>query len=693
MAASSLEKTSFRLTWGYCRLYWLLLVVGAATAFLDSPAHPQTLNKANYFSRNKKSPANHKLLAAKKAPAGAAIHARHAMYEVIVESTIGEGVGLYTVRTGRSHPLGPNRELLGGGSKGLTGTSYNTIRSYTNKTDYVQTEFARGELPFDTIWLDSLFINDTDIDTNYVAVIKNGDDTTGVAIRYLLPNLMPAPDNLRITQRIFVRGTNFDDSWVEITTIVANTGAQNAAIGIRYLWDMIVAGDDGPVLAIKAFNANFGQFESAFAPVDFAFYSAAANDVITQLAPEYNVWGSALPPANLLNLLRVPSSPARLQQVSWPLAFFKAFEYDTTSNLDVTTKADPNAGIVGGDNAVQYFWGDSAETALTIAPRDSVQVTQVLFATPPNQMPRSLLDQNPPVCRLARVEPGPPKKIIFEAQDAVSGLRSMRVIAAYNLVFEQPQFIVGTTDKVSLAATVFNENDPTGFDIKLIDLCGNTVICDPIFLTLQPGLQVSEYHIEPIFADRYFYLKNAGVERLQVNLNGHEFTLVATAKGAPLGLNTFAMPARGEMAIDILRYLKREANKMTIAFTGPEGSRADLILSDMTIKARVDLVLELAPVPQQFALGPNLPNPFRSGTTIQFEVPSFAANAPRVELKIYNMLGQLVRTLVAAQFPAGSHRVAWDGRDQAGRAMAAGVYVYSLTANGIRMNRKMALIR
>ncbi|MGH7602355.1 MAG: hypothetical protein ACREOI_38805, partial [bacterium] len=333
----------------------------------------------------------------------------------------------------------------------------------------------------------------------------------------------------------------------------------------------------------------------------------------------------------LLNLLRTPLPPARLQQVSWPLAFFKAFEYDTTSNLDVTTEADPNAGLVGGDNAVQYFWGDKPETALNIPPRDSVQVTQVLFAAPPNQMPGLLLDKEPPMCRLAGVTPGPPKKIIFEAQDAVSGLRSMRVVAAYNLVFEQPQFVVGTTEKVTLAATVFNENDPTGFDIEVTDLSGNSVICDPIFLTLQPGLQVSEYYIEPIFADRYFYIKNNGVERIQVNLNGHEFTLVAAAKGAPLGLNTFAIPARGEMTIDILRYLKQDANKMTIAFTGPEGSRADLILSDMTIKTRVDLVLELAPVPQQFALGPNLPNPFRSGTTIHFEVPSFAANAPQVE--------------------------------------------------------------
>ncbi len=693
MAASSLEKTSFRPALGRCRLYWLLLLVCAATAPLDSPSHAQTLNKANYFSRNKKSLTNHKLLAARKLTAGEAIRARNEMYEVIVESTIGEGVGLYTVRTGRLHPLGPNRELLGGGSKGLAGTSYNTIRSYNTNTDYVQTEFAGSESPFSTIWLDSLFISDTDIDTNYVAVIRNGDDTTGVAIRYLLPNLIETPDNLRITQRVFVRGTDFDNSWVEITTVVANTGPANVAIGIRYLWDMIVAGDDGPVLAIKAFNANFGQYESAFAPVDFAFYSAAANDVIDPLAPAYNVWGSGFPPMNLLNLPRVPSLPARVQQVSWPRAFFKAFTYKIDASLDVTTTADPNAGIVGGDNAVQYFWGDSAETALIIPSRDSVQVTQVLFATPPNQMPRSLLDQNPPVCRLARVEPGPPKKIIFEAQDAASGLRSMRVVAAYNLVFEQPQFVVGTTEKVTLAATVFNENDPTGFDIEMTDLSGNSVICDPIFLTLRPGLQVSEYHIEPIFADRYFYLKNAGVERIQVNLNGHEFTLTAAAKGTPLGLNTFAMPARGEMTIDILRYLKPDANKMTIAFTGPEDSRADLILSDMTIKARVDLVLELAPVPQQFALGPNLPNPFRSGTTIQFEVPSFAANAPRVELKIYNLLGQLVRTLVEAQFPTGLHRVVWDGRDQAGRPMAAGVYVYSLTANGIRMNKKMALIR
>jgi hypothetical protein len=696
MPASSWEKTSCRLALARCRLYWLFVAIGATSLGLPAqkPLRAQILNKANYFSRSKKSIANHKLLTAKKMTAGDPIRARNDMYEVIIESTIGEGVGLYTIRTGRSHPItlryGKKHDLLGGGSKGLTGTSYTTVRSYTNQTDYVQTKFAQGEAPFATIWLDSLFINDNDIDTNYLAVIKNGADTTGVAIRYLLPNLMPAPDSLRITQKILLHGAEFENSWVEITTIVTNTGARTVAVGMRYFWDMAIAGDDGPVLVQKAFNVNFGRNETAFAPVHFAFFTAAANDNLMLPPPAYNVWGSGITPANLL---RTRFLPARLQQVSWPLAFFKAFAYDITGNLDVTTPADPNAGIVGGDNAVQYFWGDSPETALNIAPRDSVQVTQVLFATLPNQTPRTLLDSEAPVCRIAKVEPGPPKRIIFEAQDAVSGLCSMRVVAAYNLVFEPPQFVVGTTDKVSLTARVFNENDPTGFDIEVIDLCGNRVICDPIFLTLQPGLQVAEYRIEPVFADRYFYIKNAGVERIQIDLNGHEFTLAAAAKGTPLGTNTFAMPARGEMTIDILRYLKKEGNKMTIGFSGPAGSRADLVLADVNMKKEVDFVLNLIPVPQQFALGPNLPNPFRSGTTIQFDVPAYAANAPTVELKIYNLLGQLVRTLADAPMPAGSHRIAWDGRDQAGRAMAAGVYVYSLTANGIRMNRKMALIR
>jgi hypothetical protein len=682
MTASLLRSKQFRRLVVFRQRYWLPALV--AVLAIQLPANAQHLNKAYYFSHG-------------------TVIAGNNMYEVVIEDTLGEGIGLYTVRTGPSHQVtkrfGKPQDLLGGGSLGLPGTSYTTIRSYNTKTDYVQSEFAASDPEFSTVWLDNTFISDDSVVANAVFIrpIPTSVNPTGYRVIYNVPGLATIPqkqpgvipDTMEITQVINVHGRNIDDSWVEITTIVKNKRADTLKIGIRYLWDLLIAGDDGPVLTQKSLGGQFGQNESSLSQLDFAFFVAAANDFIDVAPPAYNVFGSMLTPANLL---RAPFLPVTAKQVSWLLAFFNAFDYATHSGLDVTTPNDPNAGVVGGDNAILYFWGDHPENALRIPPGGSVQVTQALFAALPNRPPGVVLDQNPPVCQFT-IAAGPPKRIRLQVNDVASGLQSVRVVESFNLKFKIPTFEIGTIENVSIDATAIDDAGPTGFSVEMTDLCGNKAICDPIFITLQPALHIFEYRLEPVFADRYFYVRNQGIEQINVNLNGHEFTLSAKATDQPQVRNIFGMPAYGEMTIDILRYLKEDANTMTIAFEGPQDSRADLVLSDLTIKGSVDLVLDLAPVPQQFALAQNLPNPFRSATTIQFEVPVLAGDVPQVELKIYNMLGQLVRTLVDADLPFGSYRQEWDGRDEAGREVTAGVYLYNLNAGNTRLTKKMALIR
>ncbi|RIK52892.1 hypothetical protein DCC62_32670, partial [candidate division KSB1 bacterium] len=71
------------------------------------------------------------------------------------------------------------------------------------------------------------------------------------------------------------------------------------------------------------------------------------------------------------------------------------------------------------------------------------------------------------------------------------------------------------------------------------------------------------------------------------------------------------------------------------------------------------VVSERESMPQGFALQQNYPNPFNPGTIIRFQLPSHG----RVSLTIYNISGQLVRTLLDSSASAGAHAVAWDGRD------------------------------
>lgn len=90
--------------------------------------------------------------------------------------------------------------------------------------------------------------------------------------------------------------------------------------------------------------------------------------------------------------------------------------------------------------------------------------------------------------------------------------------------------------------------------------------------------------------------------------------------------------------------------------------------------------------------GPRLeafPNPFNPMTTIRFDIPV----GGRVRLEVYDVAGRVIRTLLDAALPAGSHEAVWDGKDKAGRAMASGSYFARLSANGRVETVRMGLVR
>lgn len=94
--------------------------------------------------------------------------------------------------------------------------------------------------------------------------------------------------------------------------------------------------------------------------------------------------------------------------------------------------------------------------------------------------------------------------------------------------------------------------------------------------------------------------------------------------------------------------------------------------------------------PVTFALYQNVPNPFNPTTTIRYEVPY---DRVHVTLKIYDVHGGLVRTLVDDVHSAGIKEAFWDARNAQGREVASGIYFYRLTAAGYDQTRKMVLLR
>ena len=93
--------------------------------------------------------------------------------------------------------------------------------------------------------------------------------------------------------------------------------------------------------------------------------------------------------------------------------------------------------------------------------------------------------------------------------------------------------------------------------------------------------------------------------------------------------------------------------------------------------------------PTHFALAPPFPNPFNGSTQIAY---TLAADAS-VELRVYNALGQAVRTLLRQHREAGTHQIHWDGKDDRGRALASGTYLLIMRAGPARQATKMLLLR
>jgi hypothetical protein len=104
----------------------------------------------------------------------------------------------------------------------------------------------------------------------------------------------------------------------------------------------------------------------------------------------------------------------------------------------------------------------------------------------------------------------------------------------------------------------------------------------------------------------------------------------------------------------------------------------------------VDQPVGTPKVPLQTTLAQNYPNPFNPSTSIEFTL----RDRTRVNLRVYDVSGKLVRTLLNEDRPSGEvHRVTWDGRNDAGETVSSGVYFYRLVASDFTQTKKMVLLK
>jgi len=99
-----------------------------------------------------------------------------------------------------------------------------------------------------------------------------------------------------------------------------------------------------------------------------------------------------------------------------------------------------------------------------------------------------------------------------------------------------------------------------------------------------------------------------------------------------------------------------------------------------------------ADVPQEFVLAANYPNPFNPTTSINFGISrSFAGGV--VTLKVFDLLGREIKTLVSEPMDPGQYSVQWDATNNNGERVQSGVYIYRLIAGEFSATNKMILLK
>jgi hypothetical protein len=200
--------------------------------------------------------------------------------------------------------------------------------------------------------------------------------------------------------------------------------------------------------------------------------------------------------------------------------------------------------------------------------------------------------------------------------------------------------------------------------------------------TVQTDIQplCEQYGVSIVFAGHNHYYARAEVNGVQhITTGGGGAPLYAPNLGFPNIVTGASAHHYCDIEIDV--------GTLLFAAVSTSGDTLDEFTLEVTITA-VDQKPE-GPRQREFALYDARPNPFNPSTTISFTIPT----ASHVELDIYTVNGQKIRTLVNTELEAGRMEYTWDGRDDAGRPLSSGLYFYRLRFDEKIQSKKVLLLK
>jgi hypothetical protein len=190
--------------------------------------------------------------------------------------------------------------------------------------------------------------------------------------------------------------------------------------------------------------------------------------------------------------------------------------------------------------------------------------------------------------------------------------------------------------------------------------------------------------------------------QLQVSVDGGlTWTPVATARTQPgfgQGVQTAGQPwyegsqtAYVTETVSLSPWLGQPDVRFRFMLRSDSGTRYDGFTFDTFTIAGVGVepYSPVTDVPAVTRLAGVQPNPFNPSTTVRFEL----ARSAQARVRVYDVSGRLVRTLVDGPRPAGMQSVVWDGRDDAGQPAASGVYLVRMAADGVEQSVKASLVK
>jgi hypothetical protein len=210
----------------------------------------------------------------------------------------------------------------------------------------------------------------------------------------------------------------------------------------------------------------------------------------------------------------------------------------------------------------------------------------------------------------------------------------------------------------------------------------STFYSDTIGVNAQGALVVTDEHpftVGPNVAALRGILEWSGGPAIDLDLylldsNGNRVSSGATATADP-EVSLYSNPVPGVYRWEVVSY------------TNPDPNLSYTVTSVRCTRTNVDVTPPRGDL--GFSLQQNMPNPFRRSSTIRFALPAGAV----VSLRIYDVAGRLVRTLVHGRVEAGTHQRVWDGRDDRGALSQAGVYFYRLDSGRDSRSKRLVFLR